>query len=128
MIICGLVDCDALQPDCAPVGRDRTRTVQPATRVLPVANHSLEHNARLLHLEHFSRVLVEDGADDSSDSEHPAAIRSHFLRVEGQTAIHPILINGEFDLLLRLDSNILSRFEVEASGGSRCATLDFALK
>jgi hypothetical protein len=103
---------DPLQLDLAPVRRNRSRTVQSATRVLGIADYSLQRHARMLHVQHLARTFLNDRRHRLSDLDDAAAIGRHLLRIETQAVILAVLTDGLFGLGLRLDAHVFAGLKV----------------
>src|SRR5262245_3473659 len=112
-VILSLGVCDSLQPYFTPVCRNRRRTIQPATCVLPIADDPLQHDARLLHVQHLARWLVDDVDNRLLNLNDTATIGRHLLRIEAKTSILAVLTDGLLDLRLRLDSHVFTGLEVK---------------
>src|SRR6266540_1253602 len=128
LIIRPLVVLDSLEPDLTPVRRNRPRTIQPATRVLRLADDSLQHDAWLLHVQHLARWFVDDLSDRLADLNDTAAIGCHLIRIEKKTSVLAVLMNGLLNLHLRLDAHIFTGLEVKPARGSRRAVRNLAVQ
>src|SRR5689334_22383605 len=125
LIIRPLLYLNPVQPQLAPISGDRPGAIEPASGILRITDDSFENDARLLHLNHLAGHFVENLRDRALHAKYAAAIGRHFFRIERQTAVKPVSVDGFFDLALWLYADQFARLQIKSAGWCLFARLHF---